>query len=76
MLEMGEAHGPYQPMEAMLYLYIPDVDAMYNRAMVAGAISVSEPSDQPYGDRTATVKDASGNQWVLATYLGQPNTPA
>lgn len=75
-LEMGEAHGPYQPMEAMLYLYIPDVDTMYHRAMVAGAISVSEPSDQPYGDRTATVKDAFGNQWVLATYLGRPNTPA
>ena len=68
-LEMGEAHGPYQPMPSMFQLYVPDVDAMYLRAMNAGATSISEPADQPYGARSGGVKDAFGNQWYLATQL-------
>jgi PhnB protein len=68
-LEMGEAHGPYQPMPTMFYLYVPDVDSLYRRALNAGATSISEPADQPYGDRTAGVKDAFGNQWYMATHV-------
>lgn len=68
-LEMGEAHGPYQPMPTMFHLYVPDVDALYQRAINAGATSMSEPADQPYGDRTAGVKDAFGNQWYIATHI-------
>jgi PhnB protein len=68
-VEMGEAHGPYQPMPTMFYLYVPNVDASYRRAVEAGATSISEPADQPYGDRTAAVRDAFGNQWYLATQL-------
>jgi len=68
-LEMGEAHGPYQPMPSMFQLYVPDVDAMYLRAMNAGAISISEPADQPYGTRSGGVRDAFGNQWFIATQI-------
>jgi len=68
-IEMGEAHGPYQPMPTMFYLYVPDADATYRRALQAGAVSTSEPADQPYGDRTASVKDPFGNLWYLATQL-------
>jgi PhnB protein len=68
-VEMGEAHGPYQPMPTMFYLYVPNVDASYRRTLEAGATSLSQPTDQPYGDRTAGVKDAFGNQWYLATQL-------
>ena len=68
-LEMGEAGGPYQPMSSMFFLYVPDVDAMYARALSAGAVSMSAPADQPYGDRTAGVKDVFGNQWYLATHI-------
>lgn len=71
MLEMGEANGPYQPMPSMFYVYVPNVDEMYARALTAGAISMSEPGDQPYGDRTAGVKDVFGNQWYIATRLGE-----
>jgi PhnB protein len=66
-VEMGEAHGPYQPMPATLYLYVPDLDAAYWRALQAGATSVAEPKVQPYGERTATVSDVFGNTWYLAT---------
>jgi PhnB protein len=68
-LEMGEAHGPYQPMPATFYLYVPDVDAVYSRALNAGATSTSEPVDQSYGDRSAGVKDPFGNQWYIATHI-------
>jgi PhnB protein len=68
-IEMGEAHGPYQPMPTMFYLYVPDVDASYWRAANAGGESISAPADQTYGDRTAAVKDVFGNQWYLATQL-------
>ncbi len=69
-LEMGEAHGPYQPMPTMFYLHVPDVEAVYRRALEAGATSTGEPADQPYGARTASVKDAFGNQWYIATPIG------
>ncbi|HYL34493.1 MAG TPA: VOC family protein [Bryobacteraceae bacterium] len=68
-LEMGEAQGPYQPMPSMFYLYVPDVDNMYRRALNAGGTSIDEPADQPYGDRRAGVKDPFGNQWNIATRI-------
>lgn len=67
-LEMGEANGPYQPMSSMLYLYVPDSDAAYRNALAAGATCLQEPADQPWGDRLATVKDAFGNIWNIATH--------
>ncbi len=68
-IEMGEAHGPYQPMPTTFYLYVPSVDAMYRRALEAGATSMAEPADQPYGDRSASVRDVFGNQWYIATHI-------
>jgi PhnB protein len=68
-LEMGEAHGKYQPLNSMFYLYVPDVDDVYRRALAAGATSIAEPKDQPYGDRSAGVKDVFGNQWYIATHI-------
>jgi PhnB protein len=68
-LEMGEAQGPYQPMASMFYLYVPDCDGVYRNALSAGATSISEPLDQPYGDRSGAVKDAFGNTWYIATHI-------
>ncbi len=65
-LEMGEAHGEYQPMPSMFYMYVNNVDAAYERAIQVGAKSLSAPADQPYGDRNAAVEDPFGNQWYLA----------
>lgn len=69
LLELGDAHGPYQPMKSMFYLYVPDVDALYHRALAAGAKSIGEPTDQDYGDRNAGVEDPFGNQWYIATHI-------
>jgi uncharacterized glyoxalase superfamily protein PhnB len=68
-IELGEAHGPYQPMPGMFFLYVPDVDAMFNRALTAGAVSISEPANQSFGVRMGGVKDVFGNQWYIATHL-------
>jgi len=54
----------------MLYLYVDDVDVTYRRALEAGAESLEEPQDLPYGDRRAMVKDPSGNIWQIATPIG------
>jgi uncharacterized glyoxalase superfamily protein PhnB len=68
-MELGEANGPYQPTASMFYLYVPDCDAVYRKALQAGATSIAEPTDQPYGDRSAGVNDAFGNQWYIATHV-------
>ncbi len=69
-IEMGEAHGEWQPMPMMFMLYVDDVDAWYQRAARApGAIPISEPSDQPYGDRVGAVKDPFDNIWYMATHI-------
>lgn len=70
-LEISQAEGPYQPMPSMFYLYVPDVDASCARALEAGATSISAPADQSYGDRRGGVADAFGNQWYMATHIGQ-----
>jgi PhnB protein len=68
MVMMGEAGGQWTPMPCSLYLYVPDTDAVYRRALQAGATTVMEPADQFYGDRNAGVKDPSGNLWWIATH--------
>jgi PhnB protein len=68
-LEMGEAHGKYETMPAMFYLYVPDCDALYHRALAAGAKSLHELKDQPYGDRNCAVTDAFGNIWYIGTHV-------
>jgi uncharacterized glyoxalase superfamily protein PhnB len=65
-IELGEAHGEFPAIPAMLYVYVADVDRSYERAIAAGGESLKPPADQPYGHRTAAIRDASGNQWYVA----------
>jgi PhnB protein len=55
-----------------LHVYVPDVDVVYRRALAAGAESVYEPEDKPYGERNCGVKDLVGNLWFVATRLPGP----
>lgn len=54
---------------AFLYVYVPNTDETHRRAVQAGARSIEEPVDLPYGDRRAMVKDRWGNSWQIATRL-------
>lgn len=53
----------------VMVLEIPDVDLAYEKAISAGAISISTPADQFHGDRTARVSDPNGFNWILSTHL-------
>lgn len=75
-IEMGDAGEQWQPLAAPLHVYIEDVDDAYRRAIAAGATSLYEPTDQPYGDREAGVVDQRGIQWFLATRLEGGPRPA
>ena len=66
---MGEPMGEWTAKPCSLYLYVEDVDAVYQRAIQAGGTSVREPSDQFYGDRTGGVIDPCGNYWGIATHV-------
>jgi PhnB protein len=68
-LMIGEPMGDWKAKPCSLYLYVEDVDAVYQRAIQAGGTSVREPSDQFYGDRTGGVIDPSGNYWGIATHV-------
>jgi len=55
------------PMVGAFYLYVNDVDKIYQNALKYGANSLREPKDEVYGDRCAGVLDQLGNQWWIAT---------
>ena len=66
---MGEPTEQTETQPAHMYVYVNDTDEVYDRALKGGAVSLKEPEDQFYGDRTAGVKDAFGNVWWLATHV-------
>ncbi len=53
-----------------LYLYVPDTDALYARAVAAGAMTILEPHDAFWGDRFCKVSDPDGHEWGFATFKG------
>ena len=65
---IGEESEMAKPTTSSLYLYVSDVDSVYQRAVKAGGNTVMEPTDMFYGDRSSAVKDPSGNSWFIATH--------
>jgi uncharacterized glyoxalase superfamily protein PhnB len=51
-----------------LYLYVPDVDAAFQRALDAGATAIMPPADMFWGDRFGQLADPFGHQWGMATH--------
>lgn len=70
-IELGEARYPTQPLPTAIYLYVNDVDVMYEQALKAGGTSMLAPTDQAYGDRNAWVKDPFDNVWYIAAPIGK-----
>jgi uncharacterized glyoxalase superfamily protein PhnB len=65
---IGNADG-WTVKPAMLYVYVDDCDAAYERALALGAEPIMPPMDMFYGDRHGGVTDAFGNQWWIATHI-------
>jgi uncharacterized glyoxalase superfamily protein PhnB len=66
---LGELPANRPATAAMFYLYVPNVDATYQKALDAGGQTVRPPQDEFYGDRSAGVRDSAGNQWWIATHV-------
>ena len=64
---IDQSSAEWKALSAALYLWVPDVDATYQRALQAGATSQSAPEDKPYGHRTAGVIDGNGITWWIAS---------
>ena len=63
----GPEHFGGSPVSVVLY--IENADALYTRALEAGATSLRAMSDQPFGDRSGTLRDPFGHRWTLTTHV-------
>ena len=70
MLMVSDARPPeWAARPTAFYVYVPNADELYDRAIAAGAASIRPPAVQPYGDRMGGVTDPCGNQWWFATHV-------
>ena len=51
-----------------LYIVVPDADAVYARAVAAGAEIIRPLQDTPYGSREFAIRDPEGHSWSVGTY--------
>jgi PhnB protein len=68
-LVMVSEAGERDAFPVFLYVYVGDVEATYERAVAAGAVTIEAPLDTPYGDRRAMVRDPFGNVFQIARRL-------
>lgn len=54
----------------LVHVYVDDVDAHCEQARRAGAVILSEPADQAYGDRRYDAEDLEGHRWSFAQRVG------
>jgi PhnB protein len=54
-----------------LRLYVEDADAVYQQALAAGAVSVTEMTSLVWGERGGRVRDPLGNIWWIQTQVEQ-----
>jgi uncharacterized glyoxalase superfamily protein PhnB len=52
-----------------VFLYLPDVDAVFDKAIAAGATTVMPITDMFWGDRFGQVVDPFGHSWQMATHV-------
>lgn len=63
---LADSTEQYPPSTAGMFVFVASADETYQKAIDAGATSVMELSDQPYG-RTCGVQDPFGNVWWITT---------
>ena len=74
-IELADATQQIPAAPQTVHLYVDDADVTFDRALAAGAKSVYEPVDQPWGDRWGAAKDQFGNVWFIATPKGWTPAP-
>jgi uncharacterized glyoxalase superfamily protein PhnB len=66
---MGGAMAGWPAQQANFHYYVPDVDAVYARALELGATSVQEPLKQADPDKRGAFQDPGGIIWWVATQI-------
>lgn len=69
-IELSAGSDRFPPRTNTLHMFVPDTDRCYGRALEAGATSLYEPADMPYGERSGGIEDPFGNHWYIATFAG------
>jgi PhnB protein len=64
---IADGNEAWPPFGSYVHVYVSDVDAVYTRALDAGATSVQEPVKKGDADKRGGVKDAGGTTWWIAT---------
>lgn len=66
---MGKSRKEWPAREGANYVFVENVDEVFDRAIKYDAVSLMQPSDQFYGNREAGFKDLQGNQWWIAAQV-------
>ena len=67
---LADSAEGWPPVPSHVHVYVPDVDAIYKRALEAGASSIQEPVKKEDEDKRSGVKDAGGTTWWISTRVG------
>ena len=70
-IETGRASVEWKAMPGAIHLYVRDMDAVYDRALKAGGVSLHGVKEMDYGERACAVRDPCGNLWYIATFTGR-----
>lgn len=68
-LMMFDAKETWPETPSFLMLYVEDCDAVHQRALDAGAVSITELSTNAWGDRGSRIRDPFGNIWWIQTHV-------
>lgn len=66
-LMLSDAMDGWPAVASHVHLYVPDVDATWQRAMAAGAQPVQAPVQKDDADRRGGFRDAGGTTWWVST---------
>jgi uncharacterized glyoxalase superfamily protein PhnB len=67
--------GSVGPTHVTHYVYVEDVDTLHQRAIAAGAKTVTPPKTEFWGDRVCLLLDIDGHPWMFATSVADPAAP-
>lgn len=65
----GESPDSLEGSAVTLHVYVDDVDAVFARAVAAGATVEMPVADMFWGDRYGQIKDPCGHRWSIATKI-------
>jgi PhnB protein len=73
--QTGKQHPQKRSAAITLYCYTPDVDALREQAVAAGATVANDVEDQFWGDRSCLLIDPDGHAWMWATRVRDVDLP-